>query len=148
MATAKEQIRVWISPETKAFLEQRAEEGHRALSEVACQMLEEREVEIKTTEISPWLVDMLDAVLSKYLHGFSQILDRLVLSAFEEADWTNTQVLKLLEISGIKDPAAQDQRIAAITTQIRAHARAKADEFFQSLNGPEALIEPEFEPAE
>jgi len=147
MSNAKEQIRAWVAPETKAFLEHKAEETGRALSEVACQMLEERAIQIKTGEVSPWLSDMIDAVLARYFQGFPEVLRRLVTASFEAEGWGNAEFLKLLEIAGDKDPKSQDQRAAKLATNIQAFARQRADEFFQALAEPEEWIEPQ-EPAE
>lgn len=145
-ANSQRELRIRIHESDYRALKTKADLNGVSQSEIVRRALTKYLGEEAAVESAPWLADMIDAVLSRYFQGFPQVLDRLVLSAFEEADWTNTQVLKLLELSGIKDPAAQDQRFETITTQIRAHAREKADEFFQALNGPEELIESD-EPA-
>ena len=143
MTVAKEQIRVWVSPETKAFLEQRAAQQGRALSEVACEMLEQSEAQLKVGEASPWLEGMIDAVLSKYFHGFPEVLDQLVMAAFEQRKWAGSEYVRLLELTGDKNIESQDQRVAKLSSQIQGWARSKADDFFQGLAGPEELIEPD-----
>ena len=143
MTVAKEQIRVWVSPETKAFLEQRAKQTGRAMSEVACEMLEQSEAQLKVGEASPWLESLLDAVLSKYFQGFPQTLDRLVAASFEQRKWAGTHFVRLIELIGDKNVDSQNQRVIKLTSQIEEWARTQADDFFQSLALPEELIEPD-----
>ena len=139
MAVAKEQIRVWVSPETRAFLEQRAAQQGRALSEVACEMLEQFEAQLKAGEASPWLESMLDAVLAKYFDTLPQVLDRLVFGAIENRQWFTATMAKLIELTGDRDRANQDRRVKAALDQITAHVRAQTDEFFATI-GQDAFI--------
>jgi len=143
MAAAKEQIRVWVTPETRAFLEQRAAQQGRALSEAACEMLEQSEAQLKAGEASPWLEGMLDAVLSKYFVGFPEVLDRLVVASYEQRQWAGSQYVKILELTGDKSVQSQDQRVAKLSGQIEDWARHKADELFQALATPEEFIAPD-----
>jgi hypothetical protein len=143
----KHEIRAWVDESTYAALSARAAQQKISKSEVVRQVLNRHLGEANAAAASPWLESLLDAVLSKYFQGFPQTLDRLVAASYEQRSWAQSAYLRLLDVSGVKDPATQDQRVAALAEKVQAYAQTQADDFFQSLTAPEELIEPD-EPTE
>lgn len=79
------------------------------------------------------LESLLDAILAKHFAALPRVLDRLVFAAIEERQWHSSEMAKLLELTGDRDPASQDQRIAKLQAKITAHVRELTDEFFAAV---------------
>lgn len=141
------ELRIWIRESDYRALKTKAEGEGASQSKIVRQAVSNYLGEDAAGKSAPWLASLLDAVLSKYFAGFPEVLDRLVVATYAHHSWSTSQFAKLLELSGVKDPQAQDQRVSAIAEKIREYARRQADEFFQSLSAPEELIEPD-EPSE
>lgn len=143
----KREIRAWVDESTYAALSAQAIQRKISKSEVVRQVLNRHLGEANAAAAAPWLESLLDAVLSRYFQGFPQTLDRLVVASYEQRKWAGTHFVRLIELIGDKSIDSQNQRVIQLTSQIEEWARAQADDFFQSLAGPEELIEPD-EPAE
>jgi len=143
----RHELRIWIREPDYQGLKSQADRDGLSLSEAGRQAIARHLGADAAGQAAPWLVDALDAVLSKYFQGFPEVLRRLVTATYEAEGWGNAEFLKLLEIAGDKDPKSQDQRAAKLATNIQAFARQRADEFFQTLAEPEEWIEPS-DPAE
>ena len=137
-----QRVKVWLTESDYRALKAKAERDGISQSEAVRRAVARHLGEDAAGQSAPWLADMIDAVLAKYFQGFPQVLDRLVVGAFEQRSWSQTSFLKLLEATGVKDTQNQDERLAKAVSQITAHAREKADAFFQSLAEPEEFIEP------
>ncbi len=136
------ELRIWLRDSDYRALKAHAERIAISQSEAVRQAVAKYLGEDAAGQSAPWLSDMIDAVLAKYFVGFPQVLDRLIEKAYALESWDRTALLKLIELTGDKDPRSQDTRVAKTADQITAYARRQADDFFQRLGQPEELIEP------
>lgn len=141
--TPMHRVKIWLREDTYQALQAKARASGDSQSEIVRQAVAQYLGEANAAAAAPWLASLLDAVLSRYFQGFPQTLDRLVAASFEQRSWAQSAYLRLLEAGGVKDPASQDQRVAALAEKVQAYARTQADDFFQSLATPEELIEPD-----
>ncbi len=132
-----QRVKIWLPDDVYQALKAKSERDGTSQSEIARHLGED-----VAGQSAPWLADMIDAVLAKYFQGFPQVLDRLVVAAYEQRSWSQSELVKLIELTGDKDPRSQDTRVAKTADQITAYARRQADDFFQRLGQPEEMIEP------
>ena len=143
----RQQMRTYFSAEQATQIERYAIDHDQTYAQ-AVRDLVDRGLGMEAAQASaPWLESLLDAVMAKYFRDFPEVLNRLVVSTFEQTSWGMSLLVKLLELVGEKDHDRQDARVKKTVDQIADYARRKADEFFQEVSTPEELIEPD-EPTE
>lgn len=141
------ELRVWLRDSDYRALKAQAERDGLSQSEAVRQAVAKYLGEDAAGQSAPWLESMLDAVLAKYFQGFPQVLDRLVVGAFEQRHLSGTIFSKLIQVADHEtDLRKQDERWTKLLDQVKPAARQQADEFFQSLSESSEFIEPPPDP--
>lgn len=147
-STPMHRVKIWLREDIYQALQAHAAAERVSQSEIIRTAVVKHLGEEAAGQTAPWLADMLDAVLSRYFQGFPETLQRLVFSTYEAQSWNSSGFVKLLELTGDKNTESQNQRVAKMSNSIAEFADRKTAEFFQALNGPEELIEPDESTAE
>jgi len=134
--TDPQQMRTYFSPKQIVRIQRYAEDHEISYAQATRDLVDKGLGEDAIAQGAPWLDAMLNAIFMRVFRDLPPTLERLVGASIEQRQWHQAAMLKLLEILGEKDPAAQDARVLALTQQIERYTLDQTYEFYRALQEP------------